>query len=536
MKIVLITPTPRDIAAFGTRSISAYLKEKGHDVRVIFLPIHPEYYRDKTGILYGDYQYSQSVHNQILQLTEGCDLIGISVVMTQYYVCMARLSDFLRKHTKVPVVWGGVHATVKPEQSLAHAGMVCIGEGEEAMCELADRLEKKEPWQDLQNICYLENGTLKKNPVRPLIQDLDALPFLDYGPEEHFILDVITDTIIPFNDAIMENSLPLVPYVKGKMLKSLSYFTTRGCPFSCTYCVNDFYRKLYGSKGYVRKLSVDRMVAELEHLVDKFPFIEMLEFCDDNFALRPAKELSQFSEKYKKTINLPFQISVSPTNITREKMDPLVDAGLVMAATGIQSAAEVSEKLYQRKMDEKIFMDAVKVLRHYEDRIFPPCYHLILDNPFESLEDQLETFHFTLKLPRPFWFKIGSLVAFPGTEIYRQYMAHGLVKDEVKEIYCKILEVPSSRYLNFLYFLNHHNYPKWLLRFLSKKERVEKFNTPEWTPFFGRLEDMIRVGSKLGRWIVILLKGDINSIKKRIKRVGKVKRGWLTSSEPPTFL
>ncbi len=533
MKIVLITPTSWNISAFGVRSLSAYLKQNGHDIRVILLPVQPKYYRNKKGMLYGEYHYSESVHQQVIELVKGHDLIGISL-MTQYYSCMARLSDAVRTATDIPVIWGGVHATVKPEQCLNHSDMVCMGEGEETICELVDRLEKKQDWRDLENICHMRNGRFQKNPLRPLIQDLDSLPFLDYGPENHFILEMMTDTIVPFSDMEMEKSLARVPYFKGQMLRSFMYFTTRGCPFSCSYCVNDFYRKLYGSKGYVRKLSVERILAELKFFIERYPFIEEIEFCDDNFALRSTGELTDFADKYKKSIGLPFQLLMSPPNITKEKIAPLVDAGLVFVETGIQSAAEVSEELYKRKIEEKTFMKVVSVLQEYKHRMAPPCYHLILDNPFESLEDTLKTFHLTLKLPRPFWFKRSSLVAFPGTEVYRQFLAKGLVKDEVEEIYGKVLEMPSTCYVNFLYLLNNQNYPKPLLRFLSERNRVEYFNTPGWIPFFGRLETIIRGGSKLSRWVLILLRGDFKSIRKRIKMVGKVKRGWL-SSQPPAF-
>lgn len=533
MNIALITPTAQNISAFGVRSLSAYLKKKGHTVRVILLPIHPKYRRDRKGILYGDYDLSDHIIAEVIRLVSECDLIGISF-MTHHYVCTVRLTRAINQKLKIPVVWGGVHATVRPDDALDHADMVCIGEGEEALTELVERMEQGKGYTDVDNFYFRQNGRTIRNPLKPLIQDLDSLPHLDYGPDNHYIRDLMTDAIVPFDDDQFERSLARVPYFGGRLLRSFMFFTTRGCPFSCTYCVNDYYRSLYGSRGYVRKMSIERIIEELGAMTQQYPFIEEIEFCDDNFALRPVDEMVRFAEKYKEKIGLPFQLLMSPSNITEEKMAPLVDAGLVFVETGIQSAAEVSEELYNRKVNEIPMLQAAKVLNKYKAVMAPPCYHLILDNPFERIEDTLKTFELTLKLPRPFWFKRSSLVAFPGTKVYDRYKEAGLFEDEVAEIYNKVLEMPSTSYVNFLYLLNNQNYPLAMLRFLSKQRIVACFNQPRWVPFFGLMETLIRGSSKSYRWMKTLLRGDFKSIYQRIKMIGKVKGGWL-SSKPPAF-
>jgi hypothetical protein len=185
-------------------------------------------------------------------------------------------------------------------------------------------------------------------------------------------------------------------------------------------------------------------------------------------------------------------------------------------------------------LEEEKLLTAARILNKYRNRMAPPCYHLILDNPFENTEDTLKTFNLTLKLPRPFWFKRSSLVAFPGTLIHQRYDDAGLIADEKVEIYNKILEMPSTNYINFLFLLNNQNYPIWLLRLLSRRSIVDFFNRKLWIPLLTIAENCIRLASKIAKVLRIVIRGDWKAIQKRISMIGKVNKG-LTSSRPPAF-
>jgi anaerobic magnesium-protoporphyrin IX monomethyl ester cyclase len=534
MNITLITPSSPNISAFGARSLSSYLKGRGHAVQVVTLSIVPDTYRNRNGFLYAKkYEYSDRIINQTIEVASKSDLIGISF-MTQYFNCAVQLTKAIRERLSVPVIWGGVHPTVRPEECLAYADMICIGEGEEALAELAERMEKGQDYSDIANLSLVRNNKIIHNPPRPLIQDLDALPWLDYGPENHFVRDLQTDNLVPFSEEYFTLFMATVPYYKNIPLKSFMYFTTRGCPYNCSYCVNDFYRKIYGAKGFVRKLSVERVVKELENVKMNHPSIEEIEFCDDNFALRTVSEIEQFAALYKKKIGLPFQLLLSPQNITEEKILPLLDAGLIFVETGIQSVAEKTKELYQRSLEEDKLLTAARILNKYRNRMAPPCYHLILDNPFENIEDTLETFYLTLKLPRPFWFKRSSLVAFPETLIHHRYAAAGLINDEQAEIYSKILEMPSTTYINFLFLLNNQNYPIWMLKLLSRRGIVNCFTGIFWIPFWGMAENGIRLVSKIAKLLLMVARGDWGAIQKRVAMIGKMSKG-VASSKPPAF-
>ena len=115
-------------------------------------------------------------------------------------------------------VFGGPHPTFFPEM-IEKEGVdaVCIGEGEYAMLELMNRLEQGKPADDIQNFWIKSNGTTKKNMVRPLIEDLDELPFLD-------------------RELMYEGDKDL------KLSRNKGFFAGRGCPYRCTYCFNHTHR------------------------------------------------------------------------------------------------------------------------------------------------------------------------------------------------------------------------------------------------------------------------------------------------------
>ena len=82
-----------------------------------------------------------------------------------------------------------IKRTVRAEECLRHADLVCIGEGEGMMVEIATRLDEGRPYHDIQNLAYRNaQGELVFNPMLPLVKDLDALPLPDYDYEDHYVL------------------------------------------------------------------------------------------------------------------------------------------------------------------------------------------------------------------------------------------------------------------------------------------------------------------------------------------------------------
>ena len=108
------------------------------------------------------------------------DLIGFSATTNQYpYV--EQYAGWVKERFDVPIVCGGIHPTMSPEEVIAdkHIDMVCIGEGEYPLLELADGLENGKNICGIKNLWVKEAGTVHRNEMRPLIANLDELPFPD---------------------------------------------------------------------------------------------------------------------------------------------------------------------------------------------------------------------------------------------------------------------------------------------------------------------------------------------------------------------
>ena len=130
MKIALLSIYP-DIQSYGLRSLSACLKQEGHDVDLIFIPkVYTERYEEQT-------------LDDLVKLTKESDLVGITL-MSNFWDNAIQITQKLKDNYDYPIVWGGTHPTVRPEECLDYADMVCVGEGEETLMELTRKMQNKQ--------------------------------------------------------------------------------------------------------------------------------------------------------------------------------------------------------------------------------------------------------------------------------------------------------------------------------------------------------------------------------------------------------
>lgn len=506
MRTTLIAPTPPDVSAFGIRALSSYLKKHGKDVRLIFLPGGVEKFKYKVGY---KYEYEKSILEQVIELCRGSGLVGISF-MSNYLDRALQISRAIKNSLDIPIIVGGIHPTVMPEECLNFSDIVCVGEGEGLMLELVQRMEEGKDFIDVQNLIVKRGSKIYRNSLRPLIQDLENLPFYDFGMDGHYIYDNIKKRIEPMSKELLKRSFPLEPHLEGTFndsyKRTLSYktMTTRGCPHHCTFCAEKTLSDLYKGRGYLRKRAITHIMEELFWVKREFPFVESIFLFDDTFLVRSAEEIREFSRIYKETIGMPLHIQASPTTVTAEKMEALVDAGLVFVEMGIQSTSNTAKNLYKRWVSADSILRAATVFHKYQNKIYPPCYHVILDNPWETSMDVIETLNTVLKLPKPFWLKRASLVCFPGTELYIKAKQDGIIKteeDEWRKVYSKHLHTPKGTYVNFLMYLAGFSYfPRWIIRFLSKALFIRLFDRESLSIAYTLLY-------RLGEMFIILSKG-----------------------------
>ena len=490
MKITLISPYP-DITSFGLRTISAHLKKNGHQTRMIFIP-------DPLGdnLLYGVKRYEDRVFDEVVALCKGSDLIGITL-MTNFFDGAVQVTERIKKELKTPVIWGGVHPTIRPEESLEHADLVCVGDGEDALLELATKMAAHQDYSSIANIWMKADGRIIKNSVRPLKSDLDAYPVPDYSLEDHHVL--VDGRVQPLTEELTRRFLEQGTVSRYVRKTGYQTMTGRGCPHKCTYCINDAIKTIYGSDANLRWRSTGHVMEELLWVKKHMPYVGFIWISDDAFFARNVKALEGFCSEYKEKIGLPFSCLASPLTVSEEKMAMLVDAGLIYVQMGIQTGSAKVQELFNRKtMSNDKVMQAVRIINRYKEKMFPPSYDFILDVPYETDQDVIESLKLIAQFPKPFQLQPFALVLYPGTKLHEMAKRDGMVRDERKEVYAKSYTMREPNYLNLLMTLaKGGRFPSAVLKFLVSSPLVEILNSRALRPFFKWLYRFLEVMYKL---------------------------------------
>ncbi len=436
MNVVLIATQNHPIA-LGLRYVSAYLKAAGHRVSIVFAS-SPKRSRPIE---------HSSAMAQLLELCRQADLVGMSLTTSGfYYAC--HLTEWLREQAiKAPIVWGGIHPTVAPDESLEVADAICIGEGEEPTRLLLERMQQGQDPTDIGGLAFRAGGAFGNqqkivNPVLPLERPLDEYPFPDYDLQTHWV--VRKDKLVQARPELLRSALQRVRIQ-----------TTRGCPYSCTFCNNTVWQDLYRGKGeWVRKRSNASIIAELKHLVRQFPTIKAVNIIDDLFLVRPEDALEEFVQLYNERVALPIELDVFPNVVTEAKVAILSKLPLSLVSMGIQSGSQRTlEEIYHRHTKVERVAQCMELFHRYGLRAE---YHYIFGNPYESQESLIESMRFVATHHHgPAVLRVFPLMLYPGSPLYKRARADGLVEVQHPDAY---LPVPSWRRM-----AARHNYlSAWL--------------------------------------------------------------------------
>jgi radical SAM superfamily enzyme YgiQ (UPF0313 family) len=298
----------------GLASLSAVLKKEKHQTSLIHIT---------QPIMKND--FINRIRN------EDPDLIGFSSTSHTFPYVKELAAWLFEVKIKIPTIYGGVHPTIAPVESIGIEGieMICRGEGEAPLVELCRKMEDKEDIGDIPNLWVKANGTIRRNPLRPLLEDLDKLPFPDRS-------------LFDYQNLMEERQGVCV------------FLASRGCPYKCTYCSNQLLRKIYGSKGKpVRFRSVDSLIGEIKDVLEHYPFIHTVHFHDDILFLK-RKWSEEFAEKYRKEVNLPFMCNVRADLTNDAVVKLLKKAGCTFVKIGLESGnEEIRSKVLNRHMSNE---------------------------------------------------------------------------------------------------------------------------------------------------------------------------------------
>ncbi|HIH20701.1 TPA: B12-binding domain-containing radical SAM protein [Candidatus Micrarchaeota archaeon] len=453
-KIALIDPS-QYTTNYGVRCVSSYLWEKGFEAKLIYL--NPDLGHDKSG------HYSQAVREDLAEIIKDCDVIGFTI-FTNFYFNAVELTEFVRQcFPDKLIVWGGIHPSVSPETSIAHADIVCLGEGEETALEIMNMVSKNEFRTDILGTWVKTKDGVIKNETRTLEENLDRYPPQDYEPSHQYIIK--GGRVVQVDEELLKEMLHLSPHSKKYFNLPTSdnyqYLTlsSRGCPYLCAFCANNAYRKLYTGKGrWLRSRSIKHVIDEIQGFEKKHDYVNFISFFDDEFLARPEQFITDFFDEYDKRVGLPFKCNVSVFNVSMVKMKRLHQSGLKNLEIGLQSGSErVHKEVYLRPFHPDKFLETAKILASFPD--VTKYYDVILDDPYENDEDLSKTIVFLSKMPKPFKLSTFSLTFYPGTALYNRAVADGLV--DSADLRSVIEKKDNKLYLE-------NTYPKMLVLAASK--------------------------------------------------------------------
>ena len=411
--------------------------------------------------------------SRVAEIASECRLVGVSL-SSNYMRTAIKITEGIKKiNPDLPVMWGGIHPTLKPLECLDYCDMSAAGEAEEAVCELANRIQNGEPYYDTLNFHFkTPEGKIISNPVRPLQQNLDSIPFPDYFKQDHYILK--DDRLVPVTDELLNENL------QGQYLT----LSTRGCVHSCAFCCNDFLKQLYAGDKRFRKRSIENVIEECEQAKENLPWITEILFDDDAFMARSLKNLKKFGRLWKERVNIPFFVTgITPAGLTEDKLEVLLDAGLRRIRVGIQTASDrVNYDIYNRRISREKAEKSLEIIERHKERLARHHYDFIIENPWETSEENLETLRFLLKIPRPWAINICSLTFYPGTALHERAVKEGIISDDFEEVYDKSYKVYKPTYINRLFYLFcQSDLPVWVLSLFVNKWIIKlRLNYPLW--------------------------------------------------------
>ena len=397
----------------GIEYISALLKTGGHETRLFVDPLLFDDEFITVKILNRCFDFKK----RILQALKSYqpDLIGMSVV-SSFYPWASQLAQLIKTEMNVPVIMGGIHPTSVPDRVIQNEAvdMVCIGEGEYPFLELADSMAAGKPDTTIKNIWFKDNGRIIRNPLRPLIENLDALPFPDkdlyYSASPHF---------------------------------SKSYYiaASRGCPHVCSYCCNSYLQSLHKGLGPSRRQrSVSNVINELTWAKQHYR-IDPVFFLDDCFGA-DLQWLKDFAEDYREKIGIKFYCMMFPNQQMKESLQYLKAAGCGEIEIGVQSwDEEVRRKTFHRNVSNATMTETMKLIKSAKINLVTGD---ILGYPGQKEEHILKAaeIYTDIRPNRTYPF---ILKYFPKTPITEQAFQNGSLKQDDYE---KILDGQYGKYLS----------------------------------------------------------------------------------------
>lgn len=403
----------------GIGLLSACLKAAGNDVRLFDTTFY------KTADITGDEARAAAlqvkktsfedmgivpnegdVFEEFVKMVEDYkpDLIGLSSIEVTQELGLRLLQA--ARHLGVPAIIGGPYATFAPELCIREdcIDMVCVGEGEEALVELCGKMAAGEDIAKIGNVWVKKDGTVHRNPVRPPI-DMAKLPRQDWE--------------------VYDKRRFWKP-MGGKISVTGTFEMNRGCPYTCTFCINDGFASLYSHNGgYYREQDVDRLVDEMVEKKERYN-LTYVYLVAESFLTTKRARIERFGKLYKEKVGLPFWVEVRPESVVSGKVGILTDIGCEGISVGVESGnVDLRKNLLRRNISDKIILRAFETLRETGIRVNA---NNIIGFPTETREMIFDTIELDRKL-QPDGVMVSYFSPYKGSTLRTLCEEKGYIKD-----------------------------------------------------------------------------------------------------------
>ena len=338
--------------------------------------------------------------------------VGISSMTGPQLRYALEVSKLVKEYGTAPVVWGGTHVSLLPEQTINNENIdiVVDGEGEETFPELLQALDGNRPLSTVKGIWYKDNGRAVSTGMRPFI-DLNKQPPLPYD-----LIDLKKHARIIFG------------------IENMEFFTSRGCPHSCAFCYNvAFHKKQW------RPMDPDLTVKRMTEFVRKYN-VKGLYFNDSNFFF----DIKRGRQILEGMIRENLDVVISKINFdvfTLLKMDEDIFTLLEKAhcrwlPIAVESGSKKIQALIRKPSDVQELLKLNRFLRKFD--MFPH-YAFMMGFPTETEEDLVDSVSLASRLIKenPKADAVFNIYTpYPGTELFDIVVKNGLrVPERVEDWY-----------------------------------------------------------------------------------------------------
>lgn len=390
----------------GISQLAATLKLHGHEVNVAF---SAQLFNDRFNLQFPSIaKYFDDTIDAIETIREtNPDVVAFGALTSTYQWGLEVVRAAKKMNPNVKVIFGGVHPSAVPELVLdqPEVDYVVIGEGDIAFPAILTSIENEDYTTPIINTIYKgDNGKIIRGKRGAFIQDLNQLPYPDNS---------IWDDYVRHGDKYIT-------------------MATRGCPYRCSFCFNNFFAKLPEEEPgkYVRLRSVEHVIEELKYAKERYN-IRMIDFEDDVFGTQ-KKWLREFCKRYKEEIDIPFMILTHPKFMDDETGRLLSEAGCKWIQMGIQSMDEEFKKdsLLRYEKSEDI-ENALRVMHKYNIKVKVDHMFGLPNEPISAQESALNLYaNNHVNRIQTFW-----TCFLPGTQMMNEAIVDGtLSKKQVDDI------------------------------------------------------------------------------------------------------